>query len=581
MGLSKPSAGRNHPHTVEQRPIRHDTADLATPDPTRRLRRADMGGSRPFALSSNAGLGLASFTASTALHCARLHLLVGDLATAEQELSRASEALASSEGSQLHVDISELRAELLSAGYRSDVNGKICRATEGLPASEAGESGARLPSVRRSDLDWREQAVEAEWRLGEALEFVRLAAAMGRARSAHARSAGVGGERRAAKRCAWQARRALVPAPSLARAGVLREILANDHLPDGYARELVLELLDLPEELWSAKTTIEPLNDSCWWYRSLAPRTLAVNGSPGKMSIGPGRFGIRHTQLVAKDKVPEAGVEQSKELPPLEEGGVPPLRTQVPAAIRNVSFPAGRGYERRAVDSYVSQVNRLIAELEVGRSPQAAVRHALDRVGEQTKALLQQARETAEEITASAREETEAEVTRAKAEAKEISSRASAVRAEAEEIAAGVKAEAEEIVAGAKAEAEEIATSAKTEAEKMIAAARTDTDDLVARAHAEAEEVLARSRAEAAERLQRLEEEIAAARKQAEARMEELHTETEAVWKERHELLDELHLMGTRLLEVASRAAARASPAEATNEATPAAAASETESIQA
>jgi DivIVA domain-containing protein len=60
----------------------------------------------------------------------------------------------------------------------------------------------------------------------------------------------------------------------------------------------------------------------------------------------------------------------------------------VPAAIRDVSFPsAARGYERRAVDAYVNQVNRLIAELEVSRSPQAAVRHALERVGEQTKAL--------------------------------------------------------------------------------------------------------------------------------------------------------------------------------------------------
>ncbi len=49
-------------------------------------------------------------------------------------------------------------------------------------------------------------------------------------------------------------------------------------------------------------------------------------------------------------------------------------------------------------------------------------------------------------------------------------------------------------------------------------------------------------------------------REQAEARMQELHAETEAVWKERQELLDEIHVMGTRLLQVASGAAARVSP---------------------
>src|SRR6266496_5790229 len=120
-----------------------------------------------------------------------------------------------------------------------------------------------------------------------------------------------------------------------------------------------------------------------------------------------GDVGEWHTRRVVDDEAPHEGEHERRPVPPPEEGGgFAELRAHVPAAIRDVSFPtAGRGYERRAVDSYVNQVNRLIAELEVGRSPQTAVRHALDRVGEQTKALLQQARETAEEITASAREE--------------------------------------------------------------------------------------------------------------------------------------------------------------------------------
>lgn len=62
--------------------------------------------------------------------------------------------------------------------------------------------------------------------------------------------------------------------------------------------------------------------------------------------------------------------------------------------------------------------------------------------------------------------------------------------------------------------------------------------------------------------MQRLEEELAASRDQGEARMLELHAETEALWKERRELLDEIHGMGTRLLEIASGAAAPLSPRE-------------------
>jgi DivIVA domain-containing protein len=239
--------------------------------------------------------------------------------------------------------------------------------------------------------------------------------------------------------------------------------------------------------------------------------------------------------------------EQSEPTPPSEDGtGFGEPQTHVPADIRNVSFPSGRGYDRGAVDAYVRQVNRVIAELEVGRSPQAAVRHALERVGEQTKTLLQQARETAEEITAGAREEAEEGIARARTEAEEITASASAARAEAEEFVARARAESGDILAGA----------------------RTEADEIAARANAEAEKTLARLHAEAAERMERLEEELAASREQAEARMRELHAETEAVWNERQKLLDEIHAMGTRLLEVSS-GAAPISPAEASDDATP------------
>lgn len=74
------------------------------------------------------------------------------------------------------------------------------------------------------------------------------------------------------------------------------------------------------------------------------------------------------------------------------------------ASVRDVSFPiALRGYDRDAVDEYVQDVNRIIAELQVGRSPQSAIRHALDQVGDETRGILERAHETADEITARSR----------------------------------------------------------------------------------------------------------------------------------------------------------------------------------
>ena len=223
----------------------------------------------------------------------------------------------------------------------------------------------------------------------------------------------------------------------------------------------------------------------------------------------------------------------------MEDGGnLTDLRTRNLAAVRDASFPtAGRGYERRAVDSYVRRVNRLIAELEAGRSPHAAVRDALDRVGQQTESLLHQARETADELRASARSEAEEELERARAEAEQIIADASTAGAEAEEVLAKAKAEAGDILARASVEAQ----------------------DIVARAHGEAEDVVADMR----ERVQRLDDEIAASRKQAEAQMQELHLEAEAAWRKRQQLLDELSLLGTRIFEVAREEAARPSPVEA------------------
>jgi DivIVA domain-containing protein len=92
-----------------------------------------------------------------------------------------------------------------------------------------------------------------------------------------------------------------------------------------------------------------------------------------------------------------------------------------PLAIVEADFPtAMRGYDRHAVDDYVEQVTRLVAELQATRSPEAAVRRALERVGEQISGILQRAHETAEQITAQSRGEAEDRMQHARREAAAI-----------------------------------------------------------------------------------------------------------------------------------------------------------------
>jgi DivIVA domain-containing protein len=95
------------------------------------------------------------------------------------------------------------------------------------------------------------------------------------------------------------------------------------------------------------------------------------------------------------------------------------------AEIASPSFPpAFRGYDRRAVDAYVMRVTEIVAELHAARSPRAAVKRALERVGRETTGILQNARETADEITVQSRvradercQEAEREAQRLRAEA--------------------------------------------------------------------------------------------------------------------------------------------------------------------
>jgi DivIVA domain-containing protein len=71
------------------------------------------------------------------------------------------------------------------------------------------------------------------------------------------------------------------------------------------------------------------------------------------------------------------GDQATRSLDSMEGPAFGELLSQVPADVRDVSFAtAVRGYDRREVDAYVERVNRVIAELEISRSPRAAVKPA-------------------------------------------------------------------------------------------------------------------------------------------------------------------------------------------------------------
>jgi DivIVA domain-containing protein len=129
-------------------------------------------------------------------------------------------------------------------------------------------------------------------------------------------------------------------------------------------------------------------------------------------------------------------------------------RTRVPdqeiADVRDVDFPiAMRGYDRAAVDDYVSRVNRLLAELQITAAPENAIRHALDEVAEETRGILERAHETADEITRRSRSQADDRLQRAEHEGEEVRSAADAyareIRDAAEKQLRALQADAERI----------------------------------------------------------------------------------------------------------------------------------------
>jgi DivIVA domain-containing protein len=98
----------------------------------------------------------------------------------------------------------------------------------------------------------------------------------------------------------------------------------------------------------------------------------------------------------------------------------PPVRDDDLAELRQPEFPVAlRGYDREAVDAYVMHVNHVIADLQVGRSPHSAIRHALDQVSEETRGILERAHDTADGIVSRSQAQAAERLARAEQEARE------------------------------------------------------------------------------------------------------------------------------------------------------------------
>src|SRR5262249_25892702 len=195
-------------------------------------------------------------------------------------------------------------------------------------------------------------------------------------------------------------------------------------------------------------------------------------------------------------------------------------RDRMVAEAHKVRFPVAlRGYERAAVDRYVEQVNRLIAELEISSSPESAVRHALQEVGEETRELLQRAHQTGDEITARSRAKADERLQQAEREAQELRGVAQREAQQRQEAAERGTAERR---ASAQREAAELREAAGRDAEQWRAEARREADELRSSTRRKVDDMVAA----------------------AEERTRELERSAETIWHERRRLVEDMRALG-------------------------------------
>lgn len=200
---------------------------------------------------------------------------------------------------------------------------------------------------------------------------------------------------------------------------------------------------------------------------------------------------------------------------------------------RSVEFSVAlRGYDRDQVDRYVEKMSRLITELEMSSSPEAAVRHALDEVSEETRDILQRAHQTAEEITARSRAKADDRLQTAERESQELREAAERQAGELREATARDVAELREVNGR---EVAELRETAERETQQQRASAQRDVDDMRAAVRREAEETI----------------------EAAELRARELARSAETVWRERRRLIEDMRAVGEQLVAIGETEAKR------------------------
>ncbi|HEV2770533.1 MAG TPA: DivIVA domain-containing protein [Solirubrobacteraceae bacterium] len=91
------------------------------------------------------------------------------------------------------------------------------------------------------------------------------------------------------------------------------------------------------------------------------------------------------------------------------------------ASLREAAFSTVlMGYDRLQVDAYVDRVREYVAANQVPPTPEGAVQDALERVGEETSAVLQRANEVGRDITARAQAEADLHLRKADTQARSL-----------------------------------------------------------------------------------------------------------------------------------------------------------------
>ena len=146
--------------------------------------------------------------------------------------------------------------------------------------------------------------------------------------------------------------------------------------------------------------------------------------------------------------------------------------------VADVEFPIVlRGYDRLAVDAYVKRTSQLVAELQSTHSPEAAVRRALERVGEEVSGILQRAHEAAGQITAQSRIDAEDRLERARQEAMQITADSKSQLKDLDAETDRIWAERQRIVEDAQELARQLLSLAESAADRFPAAEDSEHGD--------------------------------------------------------------------------------------------------------